>query len=290
MALQSRFGAVVGLVAAASMATTPAFAADIPSDMVIQPTQGSAAFIQFDSSSYDSDTEIAEWRRGWYRGRGWRRHRRGVRTGDVLAGVLILGGIAAVASAANNNRRRERDVVIVERDDNRDRHENRRRNNRRDDRRSTGASGLENAVSQCVDRIEQDIRVDSVDSVDRNGEGWLVTGALFNGSGFQCRIGNDGQIADIDYGALSSRSDAGDRDFGENRFEGADRAEGQLDDSTYLAARGTVTAQPEARSVERVAERPSEPLVPLSAERAPAYPGGPVPGEEYPETLAQADN
>ncbi len=284
MALQSRFGAAVGLVAAVSMATTPAFAADIPSNMVIQPTQGSAAFMQFNSSTYDSETEIAEWRRGWYRGRGWRRHRRGVRAGDVLAGVLILGGIAAVASAANNNRRRERDVVIVERDRDIERRDD-RRDDRRVQRRSTGASGLENAVSQCVDRIEQDIRVDSVDSVDRNGEGWLVTGALFNGSGFLCRIDNNGRIADIDYGGFASRSGASDADFGENRFEGATRAEGQLDDSTYLAARGTVTAQPEAR----VAERPSEPLVPLNADRAPAYPGGPVPGEEYPETLAQVD-
>jgi len=287
MALQSRFGAALGLVAAASMATTPAFAADMPSGLITQPTQGSAAFMQFDSSTYDSETDIAEWRRGWRRGRGWRRyrrHRRGVRAGDVLAGVLILGGIAAVASAANNNRRRDRDVVVVERDRNVD-----RRNDRRVQRRSTGSSGLENAVSQCVDRIEQDIRVDSVDSVDRNGDGWLVTGALFNGSGFQCRIGNDGRIADIDYGGFVSSGASG-GDYGENRFEGATRAEGQLDDNTYFAARGNVAAQPESQSVEQVAERPSEPLVPLSSERAPAYPGGPVAGEEYPETLAQAGN
>lgn len=299
MALQSRFGAFAGLLAAASMATTPAFASEIPSGLVVQPTGGSAAFMQFDSSTYDSDTEIAEWRRGWGRRgwrRGWRRHR-GVRGGDILAGVLILGGIAAVASAANNNRRRERDVVIVERDRDRDRYEDRRRDDRRDNPRRTGASGLENAVSQCVDRIERDVRVDSVDSVDRNGEGWFVTGSLFNGSGFACRIGNDGRIADIDYSGFASRSDASEGDFSGERLESGTRAEGQLDDRTYLAARGSVVSQPDSRPVsseleqeaERFAERPAEPLVPLSAERAPAYPGGPVPGEEYPETLAQVD-
>jgi len=285
MALQSRFGAFVGLIAAASMATTPAFATDMPSGLIVQPTQGSAAFATFDTSTYDGDTDIAEWRRG-FRRRRYRR--RGVRGGDILAGVLILGGIAAVASAANNNRRRERDVVIVERDRDVERRDD-RRDDRRVQRRSTGASGLESAVSQCVDRIEQDIRVDSVDSVDRTGQGWLVTGALFNGSNFLCRIDNDGRIADIEFAGLSSRGASSDSEFGENRFEGATRAEGQLDDSAYLAARGAVTAQPQPQSVERVAERPAEPLVPLTTDSAPAYPGGPVAGEEYPETLAQAD-
>ncbi|MDJ0642694.1 MAG: hypothetical protein QNJ15_07740 [Erythrobacter sp.] len=282
------------------MATTPAFAAEMPSGLVIQPADASAVHMRFDTSTYDSDTDIAEWRRGWGRRgwrRGWRRHRRGVRAGDVLAGVLILGGIAAVASAANNNRRRERDVVIVERDRDRDRYEERRRDDRRDNPRRSGTSGLESAVSQCVDRIERDIRVDSVDSVDRTGEGWLVAGSLFNGSSFLCRIGNDGRIADVEYGGFASRNDFEESDYGENRFEGSTRAEGQLDDDAYRAARGRVASQPEPRRVERVAERtegqgaerPSEPLVPLTAERTPEYPGGPLPGEEYPETLAQVD-
>ncbi|MEL6531259.1 MAG: hypothetical protein AAFQ27_14975, partial [Pseudomonadota bacterium] len=81
-----------------------------------------------------------------------------------------------------------------------------------------------------------------------------------------------------------------DRDFGESQLEGSTRAEGQLDDQTYLAARGRVYEQPTPQPAERVAERPDQPLVPLTSDTAPAYPGGPVPGEEYPETLAQAGN
>ncbi len=291
MALMTRFGALTGLVAAASMAATPAFAADMPTEMVILPAQGGAVFAEFDTTTYDSDADIAQRHRGWGWRRGWRRHRRGVRAGDVLAGVLILGGIAAVASAASNNRRRERDVVIVERDRDRDRYryEDRRRDDRRDNRRSSGASGLENAVSQCVDRIEQDIRVDSVDSVDRTGEGWLVTGSLFNGSGFTCRIGNDGRIADIDYGGFAARNEFRESEAGENRFVRETRAEGQLDDRTYLAARGNVASQPQSRPSDRSTERPTEPLVPLTAETQPAYPGGPLPGEEQSETLARVD-
>ncbi len=291
MASITRFGAFTGLVAAVSMATTPAFAADMPSNLVVQPAQGSAVFAEFDTTTYDSDTDIAQRHRGWGWRRGWRRHRRGVRAGDVLAGVLILGGIAAVASAANNNRRRDRDVVIVERDRDRDRYryEDRRRDDRRNTRRSSGASGLENAVSQCVDRIEEDIRVDSVDSVDRTGEAWLVTGSLFNGSSFTCRIGNDGRIADIDFGGFTARNDFQESERGENRFVRETRAEGQLDDRTYLAARGNVAAQPQPSPSDQPVERPAEPLVPLTAEAQPAYPGGPVPGEEQPDQLAQVD-
>ncbi|QUL38410.1 hypothetical protein [Erythrobacter sp. JK5] len=274
MAHISRFGALAGLIAAASMASTPAFAADLPDGLVIQPADASAVFADFDSTTYDADTDIAQRHRGWGWRRGWRRHRRGVRAGDVLAGVLILGGIAAVASAANDNRRRERDVVIVDRDrdydyDRRDD----RRYDRRDDRRGSGASGLDSAVSQCLDRIERDVRVDSVDSVDRTGEGWLVTGSLFNGTGFACRIGNDGRIADIDYGGLADRGEFDESGLAE--FE----AEGQLDDSTYRAARGSVAAEP-TRRIAR-AEIP--------ADAAPAYPGGLAPGQTIPETADKID-
>lgn len=279
MALTSRFGAVLGLAAAASMAATPAFAADAPQGLVKQQTQGSALFTGFDentfnSSTYDGDTDISEWRRGWRRGRGWRRHR-GVSAGDVLAGVLIIGGIAAVANAANNNRRRERDVVIVDRDDRRD---------NREVRRNDSTNGLESAVDQCVERIQQDVRVDSVDSVDRTSRGWVVTGALFNGTGFTCAIDNNGRIDAIDYGNLSESLGTS-----EDYREGAaqERADGQWDDQRYLAAR---QARGEALRYEASSTylasndtRPAEPLVPLTEERQPAYPGGPVPGEDYPE-------
>lgn len=40
---------------------------------------------------------------------GHRRDRDGVSAGDVIAGALVIGGIAAIASAASNNDRRDRD-------------------------------------------------------------------------------------------------------------------------------------------------------------------------------------
>ena len=54
----------------------------------------------------ESDT-IAEHRRH-RRHRHYRHRRGGVDAGDVIAGVLILGGIAAIADAASKNNRRER--------------------------------------------------------------------------------------------------------------------------------------------------------------------------------------
>lgn len=279
MALATRFGAFAGMAAAASMASTPTFAAEPPTGLV-KNSAGSAVFMQFDTTTYDSDTDITEWRRGWGR-RGWRRgwrRRGGIRGGDVLAGVLVLGGIAAIASAASNNRRRDRDVVIVERERVVDRDFDRR--DRRDDRRvvrNDGSSGLDNAVSQCLDRIQQDVRVDSVESVNRTPGGWQVSGALFNGSGFLCRIDNEGRIDGIDYGTFGANDFDGNRVNG-SLFEGGSQsaAAGQLDDETYLAARqGTYGVAP--------ALPPSGEQLAQSTQQLPAYPGGPLPGETFDE-------
>lgn len=251
MLSKNRMGALAGLVAAASMSATSAAAADLPG----APSKGKATYSQFDQSRYDSDTDIAERHRRWGR-RGWYRHRhhRHVDAGDVLAGVLIIGGIAAIANAASKNEReRYRDYDYRRpRDYDRD-------YDRRDRRRGSGASGLDNAVDLCVSRIERDVRVETVDGVDRTADGWSVRGALYNGEPFTCRIDNRGRIADIDYGGYSgSAYDAGETP----RARGDDL---QWSDASYLAARGRVG--PQAPDVQG-----NQPL--------PAYPGGPVPGEQ----------
>ena len=225
-----------------------------------------------------SDT-VQEWRRGWRRGwrghrHGWRGHRRGVRGGDILAGVLVLGGIAAIASAASNNRRndryRDRDVVVVERERVRDRDYNYRPENRDVNRRTTtrstsGGSGIDNAVSMCLNEVEQNIRVDSVDGASRVGSGWIVTGSLFDGSGFSCQIDNSGRITGVDYGR-------GVRTSAAPVTQNFAPAEGQLSDDRYASARADVggTTRPD------LAINPED-------ERLPAYPGGPLPGEEASE-------
>ncbi len=279
MALRFRLFALGSALGAAAMMSVPAAAQ--------APLPGIATqFSGFDQSRYDPSADTADWRRcrGWrcgYGHRGWRRNRVGA--GDVLIGAAIIGGIAAIASA-NNRRERPRDVVIIDRDRNpdyRDPNPDFRDRNRRDDRRveraSTGSSGLDNAVDQCLNRIERDVRVQTVDSVDRTGAGWMVSGTLFNGAPFLCRIGNNGQIDGIDYvGGISSAPASG----------SYDRAGSQWDDQRYADARLAMGgfAQPQAEAPAS-AGLPQQPLSAPGPDRLPAYPGGPIPGEEIPETI-----
>ncbi|KPP94953.1 hypothetical protein [Erythrobacter sp. HL-111] len=316
-----RFPAIAGLAAALSLTAAPVSAAELPGNLVRPAASGSAFMADFGSGAHDAGVDTAEWGRCWGRWgcRGWR-GRRGVRAGDVLAGAVIVGGIAAIASAAANNRRRERDVVIVERD--RVRYDDRRYDDRRyddrryddrryDDRRydtpraaprRSGASGLQGAVNMCLTEIERDVRVDGVDNVQRTAGGWAVTGTLFDGSSFLCSIGSDGRIDTIDFGGFVGRADraapARERAFAAERAERAVPAE-QWSDVSYLRARASVEArdgfgpQPdeemrvtlvtEPRDVEMAfAGTPAD--LRYAGERGPAYPGAPIPGEAIPDS------
>lgn len=260
----SKLGSVAGVIAAASMAATPAHAAEIvPTGTAGYATAIHADFNEggaFDLSTYDEQAETAEYRRR-YRGRRYRRGR--VRGGDILAGVLILGGIAAVASAASNNNRRDRENRRYE-----ERRDDRRYDDRRVQRRSSDGSGIDNAVSQCRSAIERDVRVDSIDNASRLAEGWVVTGTLFNGSGFSCQIGNDGRISDINYGG----------DFSGSLGQAEDN---QWSDTRYSRARADAGYTQPDRAAQR--DLPDQARADVPSGPQPAYPGGPLPGEEFPE-------
>ena len=226
MARLSMSSTALGFAAALSTIATPAAAAELP----LASSRASAAVAPVVSSN-DQNAQGYRWDRGRYR----HGHRHRTSVGDVLTGVLILGGIAAVASAASRNNRARDDY--------------RYRDYRpyRGDSRYDDSRGIDNAVRMCVDAIERDVRVESVDGVDRTGAGWRVNGALFDGRGFTCRIGPDGRIDDVDYGQRSGGYDTS-------------AADGQWDDYQYRAAWARTEGTP------------------LAAQ--PAYPGGPLPGEE----------
>jgi Ni/Co efflux regulator RcnB len=255
-----------------ALALASAFAA---AHLVSAPVVAAPAANPFAASRYDAAGAAKGWdcRRdcGWGRDRHWRRDR--VDAGDVILGAAILGGIIAIASA-NDRRERERDVVVVERDP-RDR-EFRYDDRRPDDRRA--ASGLDNAVTLCLDRIERTVRVESVDDVARNAFGWQVRGATAGGAPFTCRIGNDGQIEGIDY----------QQGFGGVGYAdpAQPRADGQWSDQSYAAARaalgGAVRPDMAVQEIAAPAQASS------AAAAMPAYPGGPIPGEVIPETLEEA--
>lgn len=292
MALKFRAGLLAGALAGTTFLASPAAAAPVTPGLAL-----GAPSAAFDHSRFDPAADIADWRRcrwncGWGGGwghRGWRRNR--IDAGDVLIGAAIIGGIAAIASSNNRRRERERDVVIVERDvrqpdwrDNDRRYDDRRYDDRRTSTaRGSGASGLDNAVNQCLDRIERDVRVDTVENVERTGAGWRVSGVLFNGAPFQCRIGNSGQIDGIDYGD-------GFRDVGFSSAPAALPAEGQWDEQRYATARMAVggTARPDLAVQEASmtsAAAPARARTAAASTAMPAYPGGPIPGEVIPETI-----
>ncbi|MDN3645056.1 hypothetical protein QWY75_02410 [Pontixanthobacter aestiaquae] len=89
--------------------------------------------------------------------------------GDVIAGAVILGGIAAILSSGKKDRYR-------------DRHYNGRYDHRYDGRRGNG----ERAVERCIRAAERDARrggyryadVTQIRDVDRTRYGWRVKGRI----------------------------------------------------------------------------------------------------------------
>ena len=142
---------------------------------------------------------------------GWhgRHHDRGIDAGDVFAGVLILGGIAAIASAASKSNRdkREREARYPDRrypSDEQYRDYRDRSGSYGEPRSNHGypgsdwrgnAGSMDGAAQTCVGEVERgDRRVDTVDSVNRDGDGWRVDGRISNGRNFSCLVDSNGRI------------------------------------------------------------------------------------------------
>jgi hypothetical protein len=212
----NRISAAAALLACFSLCATPAAAVELrrPGPAQVRP-------------AYDAAAETVEHRRHY-------RHRNdGVDADDVIAGVLILGGIAAIASAAS------RPWEPVERYPS------------PADPRYRGSSsgyesgGLDRAVDMCVGEIERgEDRVVDVDSAARSGEGWFVSGELESGAPFTCRIDNAGRTADVEIGGAwyDSQNDAG-GDDGAPSWSGVINE--QYDDATYAQARARIARPPE---------------------------------------------
>lgn len=94
----------------------------------------------------------------------------GISTGDIIAGAVILGGIAAVASAAGSNRGYDRDY----------------RYNDRNYRSGYGQGNPRAAIEQCVSAARQNARragyrnaqVTQIRDVDNTRYGWKIKGNI----------------------------------------------------------------------------------------------------------------
>lgn len=234
---RSKLSIVTVLLAASAMTAAPLAAAELP-----LPAASPRA--------YDSHANDA------FGHRRWRRHHDGVDAGDVIAGVAVIGVLAAIAGAASDNRREERVVY-------RDRPEPYREPYRDYGRESRGwnSGGIDSAVDECVNQVERgNDRVVSVDSAARDASGWQVQGTLDTGSFFSCRLDNEGRIRAIDLGddfaAIESAAPQS-------------PPQPQLSDEAYAQARAATRNSPPEGTVDADLDGP-----------LPAYPGGPLPGEE----------
>ncbi|MDP4539720.1 hypothetical protein Q9K01_08810 [Qipengyuania sp. DY56-A-20] len=246
----ARFAAAPAMLAALSLTASPAMAAELPASASRSAMAAELAWNAGEGQTYDQYRRYRHDRR--YDHRYGRYDRGRVDAGDILTGVLILGGIAAIASAASRDNERETRYPDTRYPDT--------------SYRGTEPTGLDRAAAMCVERIERDARVESVDSVDRDARGWRVTGRLYDGAGFSCAIDADGRIRAIDLGNGEAAYDDGYAlGDGSEPYAIAPAEDRQYDDASYRAAWANVAAEPTLPATR------NQPL--------PAYPGGPLPGD-----------
>jgi hypothetical protein len=157
---------------------------------------------------------------GW--GGGWGGHRRDHDdTGWIVGGLIGLITIGAIAASASNKNKRDREGRYPDRDYRDDgyrndgyrddgyrgggyREEGSRYGSRNDGGyrdqgyRSSSSRGIDSAVDNCASEVERgSSRIDTVDSVDREGEGWRIEGRVGGGKPFTCTADRNGRISGI---------------------------------------------------------------------------------------------
>lgn len=145
--------------------------------------------------------------RSWGGG-GWGRHNDRVDAGDVITGILILGGIAAIASASSDNGKRQRERERQEREarEYRDAERQDSRGYAGDDNRPewSEGSGINSAIQRCTSEIERgNSRVEGVEAVNKQGDGWRVEGRMAGGESFACAVDRDGRIRSATVGGAA---------------------------------------------------------------------------------------
>lgn len=203
------FGKAAASLAALTMLASPALAATSAQ----APRAAAAAALPHDAAA-NRGWGNNGWGNRWNGGWGRRHHDDGISAGDVFAGVLVLGTIAAIASAASkkDKREREQDVRRPGEDDWRYGNSGQDYGNSADvpppdrgwasDGRSAGYArgvSLDTAVDTCVADVERGSnRVDTVDNVNRDGDGWRIEGRTRNGVSWNCSVDSTGRVQGVE--------------------------------------------------------------------------------------------
>lgn len=147
-----------------------------------------------------------------------RRDRDGISAGEVIAGAVIIGGLAAILSSGND-RYDDRRGDYRGRD--RDRYDDRYNNRYNDARYGYGYDynrhgNARSAVGQCVNAVERGSRrygqtdVTQVSSIDRKRDGYRVKGRVVVRDGYGGRWGRGGYYdqgkftCDVSYGRINN--------------------------------------------------------------------------------------
>lgn len=128
----------------------------------------------------------------------YRHHHDRIDGGDVLAGILVIGGIAAIASAAGDSKNQRRDRRDYPQDDRRyDYREDYRGDARdrdfRDGDPGNGRGAMDRAVDACAAEAGRNGQVDEIFDVERIDGEWRVKGDYRNGREFTCSIDGNGK-------------------------------------------------------------------------------------------------
>ena len=193
----NRFYAAPAVLAALSLTAMPATAAEIPVT--------SSRSVMASEHAWQPVVETAQNHRRWRGHRHWR-HRGGTDVGGLLAGALLIGGIAAVASAATRDSRRAEYrappppppyYAVPYAAPNAAPYTAPDTNQRAD---YAGA-----AARVCINAIEHGARVDGGLTVDPRDFGFTVRGRLIDGPSFACDVARDGRIERIAYDGVADR-------------------------------------------------------------------------------------
>ena len=159
----------------------------------------------------------------------------GIDAGDMIAGALIIGGIAAVATAVGRNRGNN-DGYVYEGSGYDNRYDDDRYDNRYDSRYYNSAGNSRQAVEQCVYAAERNAsrysyggnsQVTDIRQIDRKRDGYTVKGRIavntrnanwrrgwgndyrgwnnnyrgYDAGNFTCKV-RYGQVVDLDYSGV----------------------------------------------------------------------------------------
>ena len=199
--IKHKLAAATAVAAAFSLAATPAGAVDLPR-------------LAGQGQTWDADALNVEGhgRHGGHHG-GWDDDDWDIDGDDVLAGVLILGGIAAISAIANSGKRREQSYPEQSYPEQSypepepypedSGYQAPARDN------SYRGGGMAQAVDTCVAEVEAGRGpIGTVDRASRSGEGWYVAGELDGGTPYSCWIDGGGRITDVEAGDVGASYEA----------------------------------------------------------------------------------